>query len=316
MSSPQCSNPNLSVVMAITNCMTIMGIASSYVSQHARIIVLKTSEGISPWFLLLGGISSFCTFLNSLLKSLPLFECVRLHGTRYLTLLFGFYQLGVIFICFLLMIALSVFYFPPHLKHKASPDKGSTSSDIGTSTSNLSGPYLESGGERKVLTTEWTNYLIMLVTLTGSVLILSILALGLHSSSVTKRPFMIVVSLLAMALNVAQYGPQILQVWRTKRIGAFSIPMLCIQIPGCIVTAIVISVSPSGSDWTAWVPMLVTSAMQSILLVLCLMYRKNEAKVDSSAKSTSSPTGSPSKLKQRKPSVPALADNKSSDDLV
>ena len=85
----------------------------SYLPQHARIIQRGTSEGISPFFILLGTTSATSAFANILLlpqsrqdvaccKELETFHCVA--G------LLGIAQLGVQWICF-------TFMYAPRYKH-------------------------------------------------------------------------------------------------------------------------------------------------------------------------------------------------------
>jgi uncharacterized protein with PQ loop repeat len=54
-----------------------IGIVLSYLPQHYRIIARKSSEGISPYFLLLGGTSSTSAFLNILILQKDIIECCR-----------------------------------------------------------------------------------------------------------------------------------------------------------------------------------------------------------------------------------------------
>jgi hypothetical protein len=51
-------------VAATFTALLVTGIAISYLPQHYRIIAKKSSEGFSPWFLLLGSVSSASVMLN------------------------------------------------------------------------------------------------------------------------------------------------------------------------------------------------------------------------------------------------------------
>lgn len=42
----------------------LLGLVGSYVPQHYRIITSRSSEGFSPWFLLLGATSSASSLVN------------------------------------------------------------------------------------------------------------------------------------------------------------------------------------------------------------------------------------------------------------
>lgn len=86
--------------------MILIGLFFSYLPQHYRIISRGTSEGISPYFVLLGVTSATAGFANILTvrpsrdaigccKELDTFECAA--G------LLGVAQLGAQWLCFALM---------------------------------------------------------------------------------------------------------------------------------------------------------------------------------------------------------------------
>lgn len=84
----------------------LIGILVSYLPQHYRIIARRTSEGISPYFILLGTTSGTSAFANILVlpasradvaccKTVSSFECFA--G------LLGIAQVGVQWACFTVM---------------------------------------------------------------------------------------------------------------------------------------------------------------------------------------------------------------------
>lgn len=90
----------------LTRSIILLGLFVSYLPQHYRIVSRGTSEGISPWFVLLGTTSATSGFANiltvppsrnaiSCCKELETFECAA--G------LLGVAQLGAQWICFSLM---------------------------------------------------------------------------------------------------------------------------------------------------------------------------------------------------------------------
>lgn len=50
-------------------------IANSFRGQQRKIIKTRSSEGLSPWYLLLGALSSISNFLNVLILQAPMIEC-------------------------------------------------------------------------------------------------------------------------------------------------------------------------------------------------------------------------------------------------
>lgn len=51
------------------------GVVLSYLPQIARILTMRSSLGLSPWFLFLGATSSASTFLNVVTLQWHVFEC-------------------------------------------------------------------------------------------------------------------------------------------------------------------------------------------------------------------------------------------------
>lgn len=100
---------NLSVFEAICSRVSsfiIFGILVSYLPQHVRIISRRSSEGISPYFVLLGTTSGTCAFANIL--TLPASQrdlacCKELSSFDCAAGLLGIAQVGVQWACFTIM---------------------------------------------------------------------------------------------------------------------------------------------------------------------------------------------------------------------
>ena len=84
----------------------VVGILLSYLPQHAKIISHRTSEGLSPWWVLLGGLSSIATIGNIL--TLPASRadikcCQEVSGGACAAALLGIVQIGCQWACFMFM---------------------------------------------------------------------------------------------------------------------------------------------------------------------------------------------------------------------
>jgi len=84
----------------------LLGILVSYLPQHYRIIARRSSEGISPYFVLLGTTSGTCGFGNIL--TLPASRadlgcCREISGFECFAGLLGVAQVGVQWACFWFM---------------------------------------------------------------------------------------------------------------------------------------------------------------------------------------------------------------------
>ncbi|EST09670.1 Cystinosin/ERS1p repeat [Kalmanozyma brasiliensis GHG001] len=96
-----------------------VGLVVSYLPQIVRIIRNKSSQGFSPWFLLLGATSSASSFLNVVAlqwgivrccPSLPSLECAES--------LLGILQVGLQWIMFASVFVLFLVYYPAEQKYE------------------------------------------------------------------------------------------------------------------------------------------------------------------------------------------------------
>ncbi|EOD52972.1 putative pq loop repeat protein [Neofusicoccum parvum UCRNP2] len=84
----------------------LVGILVSYLPQHAKIILRRSSEGLSPWFVLLGTTSGTCAIANILVlpRSRQDVDCCNeIDGFACGAALLGIAQVGVQWSCFFLM---------------------------------------------------------------------------------------------------------------------------------------------------------------------------------------------------------------------
>lgn len=99
-------NPNiLTFVLAVV---IVVGILVSYLPQHLRIILRRSSEGISPYFVLLGTTSG--TFALANILTLPRSQadiacCYEISRFACISGLLGIAQVAVQWGCFTLMYA-------------------------------------------------------------------------------------------------------------------------------------------------------------------------------------------------------------------
>lgn len=96
---PNSATVTLAAVIAI-------GILISYIPQHVKIIRKGTSEGLSPWWVLLGGLSSVA--LIGSIMTLPSSQedmkcCKSIKFGECVAALLGIVQIGMQFTCFMLM---------------------------------------------------------------------------------------------------------------------------------------------------------------------------------------------------------------------
>jgi len=97
---------------------------------------------------------------------------------------------------------------------------------------------------------------------------------------------------LSALLAAMQYAPQIVHTYRMKLVGALSIKMMLIQSPGSVLMVMSIALTP-GTNWTTWLPYAVAGGMQSILLIMCLFWRRRQHKLQIDDFGTPLPADSP-----------------------
>ncbi|KAI1318561.1 hypothetical protein EDD11_006251 [Mortierella claussenii] len=232
----------------------------SYLPQHFRIIHKGTSEGISPYFLLLGTISASSTFLNIVILQWRVIMCCKILSLGpCLESTLGIAQLGVQFVMFGLVLVLYLLYYPSykiaaervqqHIRHYS---------------------FLPAHSE------EWRVSLLIAHVVTIHLVVCTFITIGLlafvggpenHWTSAWAT-FLGITSVL---LATIQYVPQIHRTFKRRSVGALSIPMMMMQTPGAALLTLSLALRP-GANWTTWIVYAVTGCLQGTLLVMCIYY--------------------------------------------
>ncbi|KAG8713938.1 hypothetical protein FRC09_018169 [Ceratobasidium sp. 395] len=266
----------------------IIGLILSYLPQHLRIINAKSSEGLSPWYLLLGSTSSAAGFLNVVTLQWGVIKCCKelSKGACFESVL-GIVQVFFQWFMFSAIFVLYLLYFPPHLKYvtvKPQPHPGHPARcDCETCELARKGEYEESTSEWKMSVVlacvVAAHFLISLFT-TFFIVLYDDRAPGDHSSPPDPR-----ISLWATFLGLSstilcaiQYTPQLYRTWHAKTVGSLSILMMCIQTPGAVLMVLSIALR-EGTDWTSWAMFAMAGFMQGLLLTMCLFWKRRQARL-------------------------------------
>lgn len=251
----QCHTDDDAYLLAVSIFLAV-GMLVSYLPQHYRIIANKTSEGFSPYFLLLGVISSTSSVLNIIILSWPAIVCCRHVGAGPCTMnLMGVIQIGIQFVMFTLVFILFLIYFPAQLKLE---------------------PYIPAIHHGTPPTnTSWEWRLSLIVATTCLVHFIICVAISGYLLAFADHPITLVwagfLGISSMILASFQYLPQILYTWRSKRVGALSIPMMLVQTPGAFLLVITLAARET-TNWTTWITFFVAGCLQGTLLILCLVF--------------------------------------------
>jgi len=245
-----------------------LGTIVSYLPQHARIIAKKSSEGFSPWFLLLGSTAALSNILNLVIKQWTTIKCCSEVGPgACLGLVGGIILCGIVWVCFTLILVLYMIYYPPHLKYiiaEISPVPGASPAHIQTN----------------VRTDEW------------QISVLLAWAVFFHMAFTTFVTFLLLITgtphqrdiwatflgTFAATSTVIQYAPQLERTYRAKLVGALSIPTMCIQTPGSVLMVTSVALRP-GTNWTSWITFAMSGILQGALLAMCLVWKMRQSKL-------------------------------------
>ncbi|KAK9723013.1 hypothetical protein K7432_002263 [Basidiobolus ranarum] len=252
---PICVPSHNSFEFIISVFLTI-GMLASYLPQHIKIIVNKTSEGLSPWFLLLGSISSASSFLNILILQFPVLTCCKyLSSGECFESVLGIVQVGIQWSMFVIILLLYMIYFPQHKKTEILIDDNRLANTVPTS--------------------DWRHsILVSFIVSAHFVLSLSVSIWILGSfGSMSKQASLWAgfLGLLSTSMATLQYIPQIHRTWRLKAVGALSIPTMLMQTPGAFLFAYSIYLRP-GTNWTSWMTFVASGILQGTLLIMCLVW--------------------------------------------
>ncbi|PPQ63738.1 hypothetical protein CVT24_004247 [Panaeolus cyanescens] len=252
-----------------------VGLIVSYLPQHLRIILTKSSEGLSPVFLLLGTGSAIAAFFNMITLQAPLVKCCnKVTFGECAEMTAGVLQLGIQWFCFSMVFVLFMKYYPERLKHvELNIEEDGTQPPIHV--------------EIPVRSEEWSLSIVLAWTTVAAFCFVAITTMYLlwgeiptpHQETPPKQAaWATFLGVSAAMLATVQYAPQIIHTYRMKLVGALSIPMMLIQTPGGILMVTSIALRP-GTNWTSWITFLVAAILQGGLLVMCLAWKVRQRKL-------------------------------------
>ncbi|MCJ1252218.1 hypothetical protein MMC24_000022 [Lignoscripta atroalba] len=228
----------------------LLGILISYLPQHHRIISRRSSEGISPYFVLLGTTSGTCAFANILLLGTSRADiacCREISGFECFAGLLGILQVGVQWSCFTVILLLFLLFFP-----RATP--------LAPPKSPTSTPSYK------------TALLVTFLCVAHAFITILLSAIFLSRFPTRLQSWAYALGILATLLASIQYLPQLYTTWRLQHVGSLSIPMMCIQTPGSFVWAGSLAARLGLEGWSSWGTFLVTGCLQGCLLVMGIWF--------------------------------------------
>ncbi|KAF2083813.1 PQ loop repeat protein-like protein [Saccharata proteae CBS 121410] len=266
LSHPDIANFGLSIFI-------LVGILVSYLPQHAKIILRRSSEGLSPWFVLLGTTSGTCAIANILV--LPASHediacCSEIDGFACGAALLGIAQVGVQWSCFFLIMLLFLVFFPRD----------------GTTASTDPDPEVPD-------TTYTYKHALAVVALSiahfFAVFLVSVILLARFPEQL--QLWANILGIMATCLASIQYLPQIYTTWKLQDVKSLSIPMMLIQTPGSFVFATSLAIRLGKSGWSAWGVYIVTGILQGVLLGMGIWFFVRDRRAMRKGEVTEGPNG-------------------------
>ncbi|KAG7884859.1 hypothetical protein KL938_001116 [Ogataea parapolymorpha] len=221
-----------------------LGIYVSYIPQHLKIVNRRTSEGLSPLFLLLGSTSGFSSLVNLLLVSSPARKCCLTDLNKFQCI---YSQLGLIQVA-----AQAVGY-----------------SLILILCAYLTRPPIDVPGSNEEKIGRAYRWFLIYVVLNAA---LAIYFLFFNADFNETMAFANFSGILSTILATAQYLPQIHTTYTLKHAGTLSMHMMLLQTPGGYLWSFTLFMQP-GSSWSSWLPYFTAANLQLLLLIMCLYYR-------------------------------------------
>ncbi|KAF9553999.1 hypothetical protein CPC08DRAFT_208796 [Agrocybe pediades] len=245
------------------------GLVISYLPQHYRIIHTKSSEGFSPVFLLLGTTSAASGMFNMITLQAPIVKCCRVVSLgSCIEMSAGVIQVGLQWVCFGFVFVLYMLYYPEHLKYvQIDIEEGDEHRHIPVKT-----PVRSEEWRLSVILAWITVAHFILLFLTTAYLLLT------PTDAAQLSLWATFLGVSSATLAAIQYMPQLMHTYRTKLVGALSIPMMLIQTPGGILMVTSIVLRP-GTNWTSWATFAIAAILQGCLLAMCIAWKVRQKKL-------------------------------------
>jgi len=249
------SHPSLAPT--ILSLLIMIGIFVSYAPQHKRIISRHSSEGLSPWFVLLGTTSSTFSLFN--IMSLPITQtdigcCAVNSRWSCFAGLLGVGQVFAQWQCFVVILALFLIFFP-----QPGPE-----------------PHPSDAPERP---TYRTALFVVLLSILHCLILLVLSVVFLLWYPKHLQTWATVLGLFAALLACIQYLPQLWTTWKLQNVMSLSIPMMCIQTPGSFVFAGSLAARLGVEGWSSWGMYVVTGLLQGCLLGMGIWFELRDRRL-------------------------------------
>lgn len=225
----------------------IVGIVGSYAAQWAKILKARSARGLSEIMLFLGAFTSMTTVVNAVILQYDRMRCCsQWTVSQCADSLISFIQLAAQWGSYQMSFSLFM-CFNPHRK------------PLNVKRYKLS----------------WILYGLYYFAILLFGMVTGMLLQFLHPDSEPTVAFGQATGILTTVTTFVQWLPQLIETGRRRSVGALSIPMLCIQMPGSMVFFLYMAFA-QHADVTTWLPTAAAALQQLILLTMCIIFCARE----------------------------------------
>lgn len=244
----------------------VVGILFSYIPQHAKIMTNGTSAGLSPWWVLLGTLSSIAGLTNIVVLPTSQHDmacCREISGSACSAALLGIVQVGVQWICFMAIMVLFLVYFP---RKNDDEQQDLASSGQQSEFMNLPKP-------RDAVIVAVSALVALLFAGLGSLFYL----VRMPQYLLGWANFL---GVTASILACVQYLPQIWTTYRLGQVLSLSIITMLVQVPGSFLFSFSLYLRVGLQGWSSWLVYCVTGVLQGCLLSMAITFWLRDRKVE------------------------------------
>ncbi|KAI9596313.1 hypothetical protein BDF19DRAFT_438727 [Syncephalis fuscata] len=280
-------------LLKISTCSLLV---CSFLFQIRKIIQLKSSAGISVWFLFISVIGSWSNAVNVVILQWPTIQCCsKVAMLICIDQAFPIAQLITSALGLVTIFCICVYYFPKdkrYINRIALPleDENSTE-EYQTNDSLLientpNNENCQMTPEQielpKIMIQEWATAQLLTRLVLGWMLF-TVMASLIMTMTIDGTTFIYVyrwaqlLGVINLSTIIMQFIPQLWTTWRCKEIGALSMGFLSFQLMVGIPFTYVL-IRQDGADWSTWTPSFILTFFQIILFSLCLFYYINNSR--------------------------------------
>ncbi|KAI9218397.1 hypothetical protein BC828DRAFT_388792 [Blastocladiella britannica] len=260
----------------------LAGIIVSYVPQQLKIVLSRSSLGLSPYFLLLGSVATISTVANLLLLQFRVVACCAVWSPLgCFENALGVVQVAAQAVQFLAIAALFLIYFPAHLKprssHSAIDSGGETAPLLPLPTDHIAAAGAVLWRLSKRVAAIVAAYFLLATVAVVAVIMLPSTTAPLPNAPSPFTPSPLVTALaagfgtIATIMSCLQFLPQIAHTYHAKSPGALSIGTMMMQTPGTLLLIYSLASRP-GTNVSSYLSYVVSATCQGTLLVLAVTY--------------------------------------------